>query len=253
MSSSRVSSSRDRLRRGVPGTGGALQIVVDEATYVIPLEGVVDLNAERARLSASRSLPLGRSGLDLAISTPKQVTLVADGRKRTVTTTALGLSAALALAACGGDAKDASAGGGPIAVRASDTECSLARAEAPAGTVEFEVKNTGSKVNEFYVYAEGDRIVGEVENIAPGLSRTFHVNVSEPGTYVTACKPGMVGAGIRSDFTITGASAAPKSQDEQLVARIDPIGGAGHRLCGLLRHRRCRSRNSRGEAGRYCE
>ncbi|MET4079080.1 iron uptake system protein EfeO [Janibacter sp. UYMM211] len=141
--------------------------------------------------------------------------------RRTVTTTALGLSAALALAACGGDAKDASAGGGPIAVTASDTECSLARAEAPAGTVEFEVKNTGSKVNEFYVYAEGDRIVGEVENIAPGLSRTFHVTVSEPGTYVTACKPGMVGAGIRSDFTITGASAAPKSQDEQLVAATD--------------------------------
>ncbi|WP_097065131.1 valine--tRNA ligase [Sphingomonas guangdongensis] len=36
---------------GVPGEGGALQIVVDEATYVIPLEGVIDLAAERARLA----------------------------------------------------------------------------------------------------------------------------------------------------------------------------------------------------------
>jgi valyl-tRNA synthetase len=32
-------------------TGGAAQVVVDEATFVLPLEGVIDLDAERARLS----------------------------------------------------------------------------------------------------------------------------------------------------------------------------------------------------------
>jgi valyl-tRNA synthetase len=32
-------------------TGGAAQVVVDEATFVLPLEGVIDLTAERARLS----------------------------------------------------------------------------------------------------------------------------------------------------------------------------------------------------------
>ncbi|UUL83746.1 valine--tRNA ligase [Sphingomonas qomolangmaensis] len=31
--------------------GGALQVVVDAATYVLPLEGVIDLDAERARLT----------------------------------------------------------------------------------------------------------------------------------------------------------------------------------------------------------
>ncbi|UZK69703.1 valine--tRNA ligase [Sphingomonas sp. S1-29] len=31
--------------------GGALQVVVDTATYVLPLEGVIDLDAERARLT----------------------------------------------------------------------------------------------------------------------------------------------------------------------------------------------------------
>jgi uncharacterized protein YabE (DUF348 family) len=46
------------------------------------------IRAEGARLSASRSMPLGRQGLDLAISTPKQVTLTADGKRRAVTTTA---------------------------------------------------------------------------------------------------------------------------------------------------------------------
>jgi valyl-tRNA synthetase len=32
-------------------SGGAAQVVVDEATYVLPLEGVIDVEAERARLS----------------------------------------------------------------------------------------------------------------------------------------------------------------------------------------------------------
>ncbi|MCK8457168.1 valine--tRNA ligase [Sphingomonas faeni] len=32
-------------------TGGAAQIVVDEATFVLPLEGVIDLDSERARLT----------------------------------------------------------------------------------------------------------------------------------------------------------------------------------------------------------
>ncbi|RYD30003.1 MAG: valine--tRNA ligase, partial [Sphingomonadales bacterium] len=40
----------DRAEGEAPA-GGALQIVVDEATYVLPLEGVIDLDAERARLT----------------------------------------------------------------------------------------------------------------------------------------------------------------------------------------------------------
>ncbi len=57
--------------------------------------------------------------------------------------------------------------------------------------------NKGGKVTEFYVYAEGDRVMGEVENIAPGLSRDLHVELPA-GTYETACKPGMIGKGIRN-------------------------------------------------------
>jgi valyl-tRNA synthetase len=37
-----------------PGAGGAAQIVVDEATFVLPLEGVIDLAAEKARLAKAR-------------------------------------------------------------------------------------------------------------------------------------------------------------------------------------------------------
>ncbi|MEO7688176.1 MAG: valine--tRNA ligase [Sphingomonas sp.] len=36
---------------GEAPAGGAVQVVIDEATFVLPLEGVIDLDAERARLS----------------------------------------------------------------------------------------------------------------------------------------------------------------------------------------------------------
>ena len=44
---------------------------------------------------------------------------------------------------------------------------------------------------------DGLRIIGEVENIAPGASRTLTATV-QPGDYLTLCKPGMVGIGVGS-------------------------------------------------------
>lgn len=118
---------------------------------------------------------------------------------------ALTLPAVLVLAGCTAKEAASSDGGSvPVTVTASDTGCALSRAEAPAGKVEFTITNTGTKVNEFYVYANGDRVVGEVENIGPGLTRSVLVDLAEPGSYETACKPGMVGDGIRSAFTVTG-------------------------------------------------
>lgn len=43
--------ARIDLSDGVAPAGGAAQVVVEEATFVLPLEGVIDLDAERARLS----------------------------------------------------------------------------------------------------------------------------------------------------------------------------------------------------------
>ncbi len=40
-----------------------------------------------------------------------------------------------------------------------------------------------------------------MENIGPGLSRNLVIE-AEPGSYFTACKPGMVGDGISSAFTV---------------------------------------------------
>lgn len=97
-----------------------------------------------------------------------------------------------------------------LAVAAGDDSCDVSAADAPAGTLTFEVTNDGGEVTEFYLLADdGLRIVGEVENIAPGTSRTLTVNAPE-GDYVTACKPGMVGDGIRSDFAVTASDDAPE-------------------------------------------
>ena len=105
---------------------------------------------------------------------------------------------------------------GPITVRATDTTCELARQNAPSGRLQFTVTNGGSKINEFYLLAEdGLRIIGEVENIGPGLSRDL-VLTAGPGKYITACKPGMAGDGIRSPFTVeeSGADTSVTSDDE---------------------------------------
>ena len=41
----------ESLSFGEPPAGGAAQIVVDEATFILPLEGVIDIAAEKARLA----------------------------------------------------------------------------------------------------------------------------------------------------------------------------------------------------------
>lgn len=103
-----------------------------------------------------------------------------------------------------------------LAVTASDSACDLPTATATSGTLAFDVTNTGSEVSEFYLLAEdGLRIVGEVENIAPGASRTLTV-VAQPGKYFTLCKPGMVGDGVgRAGFTVTGDAVAASGDDAE--------------------------------------
>lgn len=60
----------DRAEGDAP-TGGALQIVVDEATFVLPLEGVIDLDAERARLTkAIAAAEKERDSLNNRLSNP---------------------------------------------------------------------------------------------------------------------------------------------------------------------------------------
>lgn len=118
--------------------------------------------------------------------------------------------ATLTLTSCQAKEEAPAAGGedgsapADIAVEASDTACTLSGTEGKTGANTFVITNNGNKVTEFYVYDEGERVMGEVENISPGLQRKLIVQLTRPGTYQTACKPGMIGDGIRGDYTVTG-------------------------------------------------
>ena len=72
----------------------------------------------------------------------------------------------------------------------------------------FSVTNSGSKVTEFYLYsADGKRIVGEVENIGPGLQGKLIVTAERGRLPRRRASPGCPATGIRSAFTVT---APPK-------------------------------------------
>ena len=133
-----------------------------------------------------------------------------------------------ALAACTENAPASGEAGGDqaasarsLTVSSSDSACDLSATEAPAGTLTFDVTNTGGQVTEFYLLGkDGLRIVGEVENIGPQLNRQLVVN-APAGTYLTACKPGMTGEGIRATFTVTASKDAQQvgADDQELVTQ----------------------------------
>ncbi|CAM2791474.1 iron uptake system protein EfeO [Prescottella defluvii] len=134
--------------------------------------------------------------------------------RRSTSALALLAIAPLALAAC---TSKSAAGDEAIVVTATDTSCEISGSTAETGNTTFSITNNGAKVTEFYVFGDGDRVMGEVENVGPGLTRQLIVNLAEPGTYHTACKPGMVGDGIRTAFTVTGDSVAATDSDGRLA------------------------------------
>lgn len=126
-------------------------------------------------------------------------------RSRLLAPVALSPLAALALAGCvantpGEDTRT-------LTVDSSATACTVSATQAPSGTLTFAVTNSGQEVTEFYLLgSDGQTVIGEAENIGPGLTRNLVVQVS-PGDYITACKPGMAGDGIRAPFTVTDSGA----------------------------------------------
>jgi iron uptake system component EfeO len=133
-------------------------------------------------------------------------------------TTVTGL---LALTGCVANGSSTAATHKALTVQSTASACTVSEHEAPAGNVRFSVTNSGDQVTEFYLLADdGLRIVGEVENIGPGLSRDLVVQLSE-GSYFTACKPGMNGDGIgKAEFTVTKSGAAGAGNAD-LAAQID--------------------------------
>ena len=113
---------------------------------------------------------------------------------------------------------NSTAEGSTISVKASEKSCELSASTASSGAITFTISNSGSDVTELEILAEDKlRIVGEKENIGPGTSPKYVVQL-DPGTYYTTCKPGMIGAGVgQTEFTVTGKAAKADASQKKLT------------------------------------
>lgn len=143
---------------------------------------------------------------------------------------ALLCAALVAVAGCTDNAPTTTGAAGEVrklSVTSSDSACQLSATTAPSGPLTFAVTNTGNAVTEFYLLAaDGLRIIAEVENIGPGITRELVLS-APPGSYFSACKPGMAGAGIRAAFQVTdsGQPVGPTGDAAALVAAADEAYG----------------------------
>jgi FTR1 family protein len=120
----------------------------------------------------------------------------------------------LFVAGCGSSSSTSGGGGAQVKVQLTDAGCSPAQLKLSAGPTTFSVSNAGTaKVSEFEVL-QGDRILGEKENLAPGLSGTFTLNL-KPGRYAISC-PG--GTSAATGSLVVGGTASAAAGSPQLDA-----------------------------------
>jgi iron uptake system component EfeO len=119
---------------------------------------------------------------------------------------AAGAALAMTLSACGSSTKSggaADSGANKVPFTLTDAGCDPARLELPAGPTTFEVRNDGADaVTEMELMQDG-RVLGEVENLAPGLSGSFSVTLSA-GEYESYCPNGT--SAEKGDVIVTGGS-----------------------------------------------
>jgi iron uptake system component EfeO len=120
-------------------------------------------------------------------------------RRTTILTAAAVL--ALAVSGCGSSAKTTDAGVNTVEISLTDAGCDPAHLEIPAGPTKFEIINDGADaVTEFEVL-DGGKVLGERENLTPGLSGDFSITL-KPGTYTTLCPNGKTAA--EGKLVVTG-------------------------------------------------
>lgn len=107
---------------------------------------------------------------------------------------------AIGVSACG-SSDAAPAGAKTISFKLTDAGCEPHDAKAPAGPIAFEIDNAGTtKVTEVEIM-EGDKVLGEEENITDGLEGSFSATL-KAGKYTIYC-PG--GSDERGTLTVAGA------------------------------------------------
>jgi len=120
-------------------------------------------------------------------------------------------SAADTSSTTGSTADNAAATTGTVAITITSQGCAAPESSYPAGPLTFEIENQDATAVSEFELLSGDRILAEKENIPPGFSGSFSLQVP-PGEYTLYC-PGAETA--RSPFTVTGNAPATTASDSQ--------------------------------------
>lgn len=117
----------------------------------------------------------------------------------------------------GGGSADPSSGSGArtISVALTDGGCGPEPASARAGKITFDVHNDGASAVTEAELTESGRILGERENLTPGLSGSFTLRL-KPGKYEVYCP------GAKQDTWTFSVKPAPKPSHTGGSARLDP-------------------------------
>jgi iron uptake system component EfeO len=133
---------------------------------------------------------------------------------------AAGAALMLTLSACGSSGTPNGAADNAdvrtVEFKLTDAGCDPAHLELPAGPTTFHIINDGADAVTEMELQQGGRIVGESENLTPGLSGSFSVTL-QPGTYESLCPNGssaskgevvVRGAAVSTTTAPTGTAAA---------------------------------------------
>jgi uncharacterized cupredoxin-like copper-binding protein len=121
------------------------------------------------------------------------------------------VAAVVLLSACSFGSADSS-----TEVTGTNQACIIASTELAAGKIDFEFTNEADDVSELYVLRASGDVVGEVENVTTGTSRTLTVDL-DAGDYLVRCKPGQTGTGISAPFTVTGEGGTAEAVADRTV------------------------------------
>jgi iron uptake system component EfeO len=124
-------------------------------------------------------------------------------RAYTVFTTVVVL--ALATGCASKSAGSSSTGGTTVSIALTSQGCVPSPASVPAGLMTFAVTNKNADAVTEAELLKGETILGEKENVVPGLSGTFSLRLGA-GKYVVNCPNAKT---EHADFVVTGVASSP--------------------------------------------
>lgn len=120
-------------------------------------------------------------------------------------TTISALVAVVALAGCGSSSSSKSGDGSTVKtvkIELAKEGCDPSQLTVPAGPTKFEVENIDADAISEFEILDGAKVIGEVENIPPGLNKSFSVTL-KPGAFVLWCPGGSKNDG-KGTLEVTG-------------------------------------------------